>query len=134
MATKNIEKTKSGLKLRTQPKEGALTLRLGTRKYVLPFETRLITSDEYVFIHIPPSAEILKISGGEVSIVTTAEEAEKAVATFKRRRSRGKAAGKKVEEIPSEVKELLEKIPAGYKISYNADGSPKVVKARKRRK
>ncbi|MES1227462.1 MAG: hypothetical protein ABUL72_02260, partial [Armatimonadota bacterium] len=128
-----LEKVKSGLKLRTQLAEGALSLRVGTRKYELPFEARLIKSDDYIFIHIPPSAEILKFEGKEVRVVTDATEAEKAASGFRKRRKRSKTA-KAPAEIPTEIKDLLEKIPSGYKIAYGADGSPKVIKARKRRK
>ena len=130
---KTLEKTKSGLKLRTQMTEGALSLRVGTRKYELPFEARLIKSDEYIFIHIPPSAEILKCVGKEVRIVTDAAEAEKAASGFRKRRKRGKTA-KAPAEIPAEIKDLLQKIPAGYKIAYSSDGTAKVIKTRKRRK
>ena len=129
---KTLEKIKSGLKLRTQAADGALSLRLGTRKYELPFEARLIKSDEYIFVHIPPGAEILKFEGKEVRIVTDAAEADKAAAGFRKRRKRSKSA-KAPTEIPPEIKDLLLKIPAGYKIAYGADGTPKVIKARKRR-
>lgn len=129
---KSLEKIKAGLKLRTQPVEG-LSLRIGTRKFELPFEVRSLRSDDYIFVHIPPSAEILKFDGKEVRIVTDEAEAEAAASGFRKRRKRSRSA-KAPADIPADIKDLLQKIPAGYKIAYGADGSPKIIKARKRRK
>ena len=127
---RSIEKIKFGLKLRTQPKEGALTLRVGTKKYTLPFEARLIQSDEYLFVHIPPAAEIMRVAGGKLEAVTKADEAEKAVQSFRKARKVRRA--KKV-EVPDAVKEALRKIPAGFKLGYDADGNMKLVKTRTKR-
>ena len=130
---KSLEKTKAGLKLRTAPK-GSLVLNLGRgKKYVLPFETRLLQSESYVFIHIPPSAEIFSVAGKEFRMVTDDTEAEKAAGTFRRsRKSSARAA--KTAEIPAELKAVLRKIPAGHKIAYGTDGELKLVKTRRRRK
>lgn len=124
---KSIDKIKAGLKLRTEPQDRALTLRLGTRKYVLPFEARLIESEDYVFVHLPPSSDIFKIDSGSLKTVTTADEALKARKTF--RKARAAAA-----EVPDEVKALLSKLPAGTKLGYDKDGNPKLVKIRVRKK
>lgn len=130
---KTLGKIKSGLKLRTQSVEGALSIKIGTKRYELPFETRLIRSEDHVFVHIPPTAEILKIEGKTVAIVTDVSEAETAVAGFRKRRKRATAA-KAPAVIPGEIRDLLQKIPAGYKIAYGSDGQPKVVRSRRRRK
>ena len=65
---RSVEKIIFGLKLRTESKENVLSLRIGVKKYALPFEARLIKSNEYIFVHVPPSAELMKItrSGLEV--------------------------------------------------------------------
>lgn len=123
---KNTDKIKAGLKLRTEPQDRALTLRLGTRKYVLPFEVRLLDSDEYVFVHIPPASDIFKIESGSLKTVTNADEAIKARKTFRKSRAAGAA-------LPDEVKELLKKLPAGTKLGYDKDGNPKLVRVRPRK-
>lgn len=137
MASKSLDKIKAGLKLRTESKEGALTFRMGVKKHVLPFEARTIQSDEYVFLHIPPAAEIFKITKEGLVVVDDADEAAKAQQSFRRRR-RGKGrrgASAASVEVPKELEEALKKtIPAGYKLGFNPDGSPKLVKMRKRRK
>lgn len=134
---KSLEQTKSALKLRTTPRDGALTLRLGVRKYVLPFEVRLLQSEEFVFVHIPPSAEILQVVDGELKIVEDLATAEKAAGTFRKTRKKaspgaGKAA--KNSDVPSDVMEALSKIPSGYKVGYDAEGKPKLIRTRKRGK
>lgn len=131
---KTIEKTKSALKLRTQAKTGVLTLRLGTKKYTLPVEARLITSSEFVFLHIPPTAEIMKIDSGSLAVVEDMATAEKAVASFRQRRKRAGGRGAKSTEMPSELASALSKIPAGFRLGYGPDGKPKLVKTRKRSK
>lgn len=130
---KSIEKIKSGLKLRTQAKPGSLTLRIGVRKFVLPFETRMLNSEEYVFVHIPPSAEILKISDEGLTVVTNADEAEAAVATFRKgRKKSGGGRRRSAPQMPDELASLLSKLEPGTKIGYDKDGNPKLVKTRKR--
>jgi len=131
---KTVEKTKSSLKLRTQARTGALTLRLGVKKYVLPFEVRLLTSSDYVFVHIPPSAEIMKVTKGGLEVVSDVPAAEEAAKSFRRGRKRTSGRSSSPVELPSDVAAALNKIPAGYKIGYSADGSVKLVRTRKRRK
>ncbi len=128
---RSVEKIIFGFKLRTQPTKNALTLRVGNKKYVLPFEARIILSDEYIFVHVPPAADIMKISGKGLEVVTKSEDAEKAALSFRRARKARKA--RRV-ELPEVVKDALKKIPAGYKLGYDADGKMKLVKSRSRRK
>ncbi|MBX3111500.1 MAG: hypothetical protein KF857_05765 [Fimbriimonadaceae bacterium] len=130
---KSLEKTKAGLKLRTSPK-GSLVLNLGRgKKYTLPFEARLLQSEGYVFIHIPPSAEIFSVANKEFRLVTDDAEAEKAAGSFRRSR-KGSARSAKSTELPADLKAALSKIPAGHKIAYTPSGDPKLVKTRRRRK
>jgi len=130
---KSLEKTKAGLKLRTAPK-GTLVLNLGRgKKYTLPFETRLLQSDSYIFVHIPPSAEIFSVAGKEFRLVADEAEAEKAAGTFRRSRKSSSRAAKSA-EIPAELKAVLSKLPAGHKLAYTPEGELKLVKTRRRRK
>ncbi len=129
---KSLEQIKSSLKLRTTAREGALSLRLGTRKYTLPFEVRLLQSDEFVFVHIPPTAEVMKIVDGKLEMVTDAETGEKAAASFRKSRKGTGRRSSKTSEIPDEIASALSKIPSGFKLGYDADGNPKLIKTRRR--
>ncbi|MCH7903322.1 MAG: hypothetical protein IH944_02005 [Armatimonadetes bacterium] len=127
---RSLEKIKFGLKLRTTKKDNVLTLRMGTRKMVIPVEARLISSDEYVFLHIPPTAELMKISKSGLEVITKGPDAEVAVKTFRRRR---RARNVKPVQMPSALADALRKMPGGYKLGYGEDGKPRLVKRRKRR-
>lgn len=131
---KNVDEITRALKLKAEPKANALTLRIGTKKYSLPFEVRTLNSEEFIFIHVPPAASIMKIENGSLTVVEKDADAVAAQASFRKPRKRKGGRGKTVAEIPAEVAELLKKIPAGFKIAYGADGAPKVVKARIRKK
>lgn len=131
---KPIEKTKSGLKLRTNSAPKALTIRIKGKKYVLPIEVRTIESDDYIFVHIPPAAEIFAIGNDGLKTVTSNEEAETAVVSFRKARKKPSSRGGRTPAMPAELASLLSKIPAGYKLGYDATGNPRLVKTRKRGK
>lgn len=131
---KSVEKIKSSLKLRTQERTGALTLRMGVKKYVLPFEVRMLSSSEFIFVHIPPSAEIMKLTPGGLEVVSDVNTAEEAAKSFRKGRKRSSGKASKAVELPADVAAALNKIPAGFKIGYSNDGSVKLIKTRKRRK
>lgn len=131
---RTIEKIKSALKLKATPKTGALTLRMGVKKYVLPFEVRILKSDEYLFVHLPPNAGVFSFDGKALKEVNDSAMGEKAVASFKsRRKRRGSRDGGSV-DMPTELSSALSKIPSGYKLGYDGDGNPRLVKTRTRRK
>lgn len=130
---RSVDKIKFGLKLRTEKKESSLTFRIGVKKYVLPFEARIVKSDDYLFLHVPPAAEIMKITKSGLVVVTKSAEAEEAVKSFRKSRKKIKRPRKQV-KVPSAVQDALKKIPSGYKLGYDADGNLKLVKKRTRKK
>jgi len=130
---KPIEKTKAALKLRTNQANKALTLRVKGKKHLLPVETRTLESEEFVFVHIPPAAEIFKIEENGLRLVTDDTEAEAAVMSFRKSR-RAKTKEGRSPAMPVELAQLLSKLPTGYKLGYDANGAPKLVKTRRRRK
>ena len=130
---RSVEKIKFGLKLRTESKENVLTLRVGVKKYVLPFEARMIKSDDYIFVHVPPSAELMKVTRKGLEVVTRGDEAEKAVVSFRKSRKKTKRPRKPV-TMNAELESALKKVPAGYRLGYGADGKPRLIKTRKRAK
>jgi hypothetical protein len=132
---KNLNKIKQSLKLKAEPKPGSLTLKIGTRKFVLPFEPRYIATDEFVFIHLTPNADLFKVSAEGLSPVTE-EDAEKAASAFRRPRGpRGsRKAAPEQAELPQEFRDLESKVPAGFRLGYDKEGRLKLIRTRKRRK
>lgn len=133
---KTVDAVTRALKLRATPKDRSLTLRMGVKKHMLPFEVRVLTSSDYLFVHVPPAAGIMKITKDGLVPVTSYDEAKQAQASFRQsRKGRGRVArAAAAVEMPAELATALKKVPAGYKLAYDADGKPRLVKARKRRK
>ncbi|MBX3097556.1 MAG: hypothetical protein KF812_11890 [Fimbriimonadaceae bacterium] len=131
---KSVEQIKSSLKLRTEPKANSLTLRIGVKKYVLPFEARMIQNDDMLFVHIPPAAEIFKIAGGKLNVVDSVDGATAAAKALRRPRGPKRKSAQKSVEMSGEVAKALAAIPAGYKIGYDAKGNARLVRMRTRRK
>lgn len=128
---KTVEAVVKALKLRAEPKSKALTVRVGTKKHVLPFEVRIIASADYLFVHVPPSASLMKISNGNAAPVSTLADAQAAVASFRKSSKKRTRKPSKV-EMPTELESALKRIPSGFKLTYGPDGKPKLVKTRKR--
>ncbi len=126
-----LEKTISGLKLRTESVEGALTFTYRRRKYTLPFEVRTIGNNENVFIHLPPNAGLFKLNNGELEMIEDSAQAEATAKTL--RRSRGSSKKAADLELPKELMEALGSLPEGTKLVYGPDGTPRLAKKRRRR-
>lgn len=134
---KSVDNVKSALKLRTEPRENALTLRMGVKKHTLPFEVRTIASDEFIFVHVPPSAEIFRVTKDGLVLVEDADTANAAAKSLRRSRSGGakKRGGKKAAvELPAELQAALNKVPAGYRLGFDKDGQARLIKTRNRTK
>ncbi len=130
---KTVDDITRALKLKATPKNNALTFKLGVKKHTLPFEVRYLASNDYVFVHIPPAAAVMKVTPNGLVAVDSVDEASQATSTFRQSKKKQTKRASKT-QLPSEVAEALRRIPAGYKIAYGADGSPRMVKMRKRSK
>jgi hypothetical protein len=132
---KKIDDVSRALKLRAKPKNQGLTFRHGTKKYVLPFEVRYLASEDYLFVHVPPAAGVLKITPEGLAEVTNVDEAVAAQKTFRApRKSKRASKNSKSAELPDAVKSALAMIPAGHRVAYGKDGSPRLVRTRNRKK
>lgn len=131
---KSLEQIKAALKLRAEGKNKQLTLRLGVKKYVLPFEVRLIQRDNHIFVHIPPSAEIFEIKDDGLTMITDATEAVAKNLRRSRKRKATTSTKSAPVEVPAKLAAALAEIPAGYKLGLDRNGNPRLVKTRKRRK
>ena len=113
-----------------------MSLRLGAKKYTLPFEVRLVQGENFVFVHVPPAAEIMKITPDGLSVVENDNEATQANEEFKksRRKKRSGGGGRASAEVPEELRAALAKIPSGYRLVTDASGQARLVKTRKRKR
>lgn len=131
---KTVQEVAKALKLKAQARPNVLSVRIGTRKFTLPFEARLLSSDRYLFVHIPPSAEIMRVAGGNLEPVRSFDEARDAVTSFRQSRKRGgRASGAdRRPSLPPAVQEALKAIPSGYRLAVDANGQARLVKKRTR--
>ncbi len=135
--SKSVESITKALKLKADPKENALTFRVGVKKHTLPFEVRALVSGEFLFVHIPPSAGIMKITPDGLVPVSNTADATAAVASFRKSRKRGGArrarAASAGAEVPDAMRELLKSLPKGYKLVHAPGEEPRLVKSRTRK-
>lgn len=134
MATQ-LQKPATGLKLKATPKKNALTIRVGMKKYVLPIEVRMLSSEKYVFVHVPATAVLMKVAGRALEAVSSDTEAKEAAASFRKSRKKpaARVAKAKTPELPSEIHSILGKIPPNYRLEIGKDGMPRLVRKRNRK-
>jgi len=130
---KTVQSVKNSLKFKAQPKPGILSIKVGVKKYSVPVEARMLSNGDFLFLSFPASSELYKIENKALSALPSGADAADAHAalTPKRRRGRRKNAGV---EMPAELAAALKSLPSGFKLGYSMDGTPKLVKARARRK
>lgn len=129
--SKTVEDVVKGLKLKATPTHNVLSLRVGVKKFALPFEARTLVSDQYLFAHLPPTAAIFRITDNGLVPVEDAAEAIGAVKSLRPRKQRTERAVSV--DMPDALAKALSAIPSGYKLAYDANGQPRLVKKRERR-
>lgn len=132
---KNVRNVKNSLKFKATPKSGALTVRIGVKKYVLPVEARMLNGEGYLFLSFSALSEIFKIENGELVAMAPETDANEAFAALNPgRKRRGRSKKDAAVELPSELEAALKNIPAGYRLGFAPDGSARLVKTRVRKK
>jgi hypothetical protein len=130
---KNVQSVKNSLKFKAQEKTGVLSVKVGVKKYSVPVRARMLSGGEYLFLSFPASSELYKVAGKELQPMDREADAGDAFTALnpgKRRGRRRSAAA----AMPPELEAALKALPAGYKLGYTLDGTPKLVKTRKRGK
>ena len=130
---KTVQNVKNSLKFKAQEKEGVLSVRVGVKKFNVPIKARMISGDNYLFLSFPASSEMYRIQDNELNALdreADASEAYEALNPGKRRGRRRSSAA----ELPDTLAEALKALPAGFKLGYTADGSPKLIRTRQRTK
>jgi hypothetical protein len=128
---KTVQSVKNSLKFKAQEKDGVLSVRVGVKKYNVPVKARMLSSGEFLFLSFPASSELYRVDSKELTAMQKDENATKAYQSLnpgrKARRRRSSSA-----ELTEELAAALKNIPEGYKLGYGIDGTPKLVKTRKR--
>ncbi len=130
---KTVQNVKNSLKFKAQEKEGVLSIKVGVKKYAVPIKARMLSSAKYLFLSFPASSELYEIDSKALSALDKDADATEAFDVLNpgKRRARRRTAAV---SMPPELAEALKNIPSGYKLGYGADGSPKLVRTRKRGK
>lgn len=130
---RSVQNVKNSLKFKASPKAGVLSVRVGVKKFSLPVEARLLSGDKYLFLSFPASSELYTIDGKELSPMGGEADAGEAFQALTPGRRRGRRKREQV-SMPAELQAALSAIPAGYKLGYNLDGTPKLVRTRTRKR
>lgn len=132
--SKNVQSVKNSLKFKAAEKEGVLSIKVGVKKYTLPVTARMLSNGEFLFLSFPASSELYTITDKDLvpmDKMADAAEAHRLLDPGKRRRG-----GRKVStsnDVPADLAAALKQIPSGMKLVYDKTGTPRLVKARKRR-
>lgn len=128
---KTVQSVKNSLKFKAQPKGGILSVKIGVKKYSVPIEARMLSNGSYVFLSFPASSELYQVQNKEMHPMPSDGEATEAFLALNPSKKRGRRKGPAI-SMPNELAEALKSLPAGYKLGYGSDGSPKLVRTRKR--
>ncbi len=130
---KTVQSVKNSLKFKAQEKEGVLSVKVGVKKYSVPVRARMLSSGEFLFLSFPASSELYRVANKELAPMDREEDATDAYNVLNPGKRRTRRRNSAV-SMPDALAEALKGIPAGYKLGYNLDGSPKLVRTRKRSK
>lgn len=128
---KTVQSVKNSLKFKAQPRAGILSVKIGVKKFSVPIEARMLSNGSYVFLSFPASSELYRVDNKQMLSMGGEDDATDAFVALNPSKRRGRRKGAAV-ALPTELAEALKSVPAGYKLGYNADGSPKLVRTRKR--
>lgn len=133
---KTVQNVKNSLKFKAAPRKSVLSVKVGTRKFALPVEARLISQGDYVFLSFGASSEIYKVENGKLGALSGDQDATPAhVALNSAVKAPRKGRAKKTHEVPAELASALSKhVPKGFKLGFDASGQPRLVKLRTRKK
>jgi hypothetical protein len=128
---RTVRNVKNSLKFKAQPKQGIISVRVGVKKYTVPVEARILSNSEHIFLSFPAVSELYKITDNGLEPMDVDADATEAYNSLNPGKKRGRRRGEAL-TLPPQLAEALKSLPAGHKIGYDADGTPRLVKTRKR--
>ena len=131
MANRTVQSVKNSLKFKAKPKSGILSVKVGVKKYQVPVEVRMISGEGYMFLSFPAVSELFRIDNKNLKAMSSTEDASEAFEKLNPTRKRGRRRAASM-DMPPALVEALKSLPAGFKLGYSADVTPKLVKGRKR--
>lgn len=135
MSEKNVGKLVRRLKSLISAKDGSIMVRNGAKKYALPVEAKVVFSQHYAFVTLPGLAGLYRVEGRQLRPMGAEEDASEAYMELGNEGSRiRRGRGRSAPEVPDAIKEALKLVPKGYRLAFDADGTPRLVKMRRRRK
>jgi len=131
---RTVQYVKNSLKFKANEGEDVVSIQLGRKKFVVPVKVRFLSSEGYLFLSFPASANLFQVTEDGLAPVTTDEAAQEAFEKLRSRKSRGSTKAAETVVMPSELATALAAIPPGFKLGYGPDGTPRLVKTRTRSK
>lgn len=128
---RTVKSVKNSLKFKAKPRLGVLSVRLGGKRYDVPIEARMLYDSNYLFLSFPSCSDLFEIKAGALSKMNAQADASAAYEALNPPRQRGRKKGAPA-SLPVEVAEVLKSIPPGYRIGYDAQGVPRLVRRRVR--
>lgn len=130
---KSVQNVKNSLKFKASPKAGILSVKVGVKKFSLPVEARMLSDGKYLFLSFSASSELYTINGKDLAAMASEVDATEAFQALNPGKRRGRRRREQV-SMPPELEMALRSLPSGYKLGYGADGTPKLVRSRTRKK
>lgn len=130
---KSVQNVKNSLKFKASPKSGILSVKVGVKKFAIPVDARMLSDGNYLFLSFAASSELYTINGKDLVAMPSEVDATDAFQALNPGKRRGRRRREQV-QMPAELEAALRTLPAGYKLGYGTDGSPKLVRARTRKK
>ena len=126
-----VQNVKNSLKFKATEKVGVLSVRVGQKKFSLPVAARMISGENYLFLSFGASSELYRVEATNLTPMGKDEEASEAFEALNSGKPRGRRR-KTGSVVAPELAEALRTIPDGYRLGYNADGSPRLIRTRTR--
>ena len=132
---KTLKNVKNSIKFKVQPKAGLLTVRAGSKKYMVPVEVRLSAGTDYLFLSIPATSEIFKIEANKLVCLDPEGDGDTAHDQLNTPPTRTRKIRRGGPELPGELQQALTKIPPGYKLVFDLKtGQPRLAKTRMKKR
>ncbi|CAN1504533.1 hypothetical protein MCEMSE15_00596 [Fimbriimonadaceae bacterium] len=132
---KTVQNVKNSLKFKAAEKDGVLSIKIGVKKYTVPIKARMIAGEGYLFLSFPASSELYQVDKKQLVAMGKEDDASEAFDRLNsvKPKARGRRAGGGA-ALSDDLAKALAGLPAGFKIGYGADGVPRLVKTRVRKK